>query len=116
MTWRVRLSAAAERDLDAIILWTETTFGAVLATRYAQTLSGVIEDLTDGPDLAHARSASDVSEGLFSLHVARRGAKGRHVFYFRADPDHSPPVVHVIRILHDSMDVVRHVRKEARED
>jgi len=109
VTWLVRLSDPAERDFDSIIRWTEREFGFRQANRYAELLSCVIEDLTDGPGLIHARSAGDVSDGLFSLHIARRGRKGRHVFYFRAYPNQSPPIIHVIRILHDSMDVARHL-------
>ena len=47
-------------------------------------------------------------QGL-TLHVARKGRKGRHFVVFRVarDPDHD--VIEVLRLLHDSMDLQRHL-------
>ena len=48
------------------------------------------------------------------LHVARRGRQGRHFVLYRADSQAETPVIDVLRLLHDSMDLPRHV--VSRED
>jgi toxin ParE1/3/4 len=45
---------------------------------------------------------------LFTLHVTRRGRKGRHVVLFRME-DMKNNVIEVLRILHDAMDFARHL-------
>lgn len=48
--------------------------------------------------------------GLRTVHVARRGHRGRHFIKYRAADDQ---VIEVLRILHDAMDLVRHIPSES---
>lgn len=50
-----------------------------------------------------------ILKGLCSLHVARQGRKGRHFIMFRLAPRASGNLIEVLRILHDSMDLPRHL-------
>jgi toxin ParE1/3/4 len=105
----VRLAAAAEMDFRNILEWTLTQFGEAQARSYAKTLASALEQLTRGPAMIGARARDDIAKGLFTLHVARRGRKGRHFLLFRVGKDEEKKVIDVLRILHDAMDLPRHV-------
>jgi toxin ParE1/3/4 len=104
--WTVRLTAAAASDFQRILEWTAEQFGERQAFVYAETLAMALEALAEGPSVIGAKPRDEIIKGLFSLHVARRGRKGRHFIMFRVAPrDHA---IDVLRLLHDSMDLPRH--------
>lgn len=107
--WTVRLTAAAEADFRDILRWTSAQFGEAQASAYAETLSAALGDLAAGPTVAGARERSDIAKGLSVLHVARKGRKGRHFVMFRIGQDQGREVVEVLRLLHDAMDLQRHL-------
>ena len=90
-------------------LETSEHFGATQARRYAVTLTEAIEALRDGPRIAGARERNEIENGLMTLHVARGGRKGRHFVLYRIASPSEPPGIDVLRLLHDSMDLARHV-------
>ncbi len=104
--WCVRLAEQAELDLLGITLWTVENFGAQQAQAYAQTLSLAIEALHNGPEILGATVRDDLGLGVRVLHVARQGRKGRHFVVFRTAPAQT---IEVLRLLHDSMDLPRHL-------
>ncbi|MBI2800677.1 MAG: type II toxin-antitoxin system RelE/ParE family toxin [Gammaproteobacteria bacterium] len=107
--WTVRLTAAAEADFEEILRWTVAQFGEARARVYAGTVSAALNELVAGPTVAGAKKRDDILNGLFTLHVARKGRKGRHFVMFRVGraPDHE--VMEVLRLLHDAMDLQRHL-------
>lgn len=107
--WRVRLTAAAEDDFRAILLWTATQFGEAQARVYAETLSSAVEALAEGPRVVGTKARNDIAKGLFTLHVARKGRKGRHFVLFRVRRDQGVEAIEVLRLLHEAMDLRRHV-------
>lgn len=109
LRWRVRLSAAAEDDFRNILRWTSERFGEAQARRYAGTLMQAIQALRAGPEAPGSRRRDEISPGLMTLHVARGGRKGRHMAAYRIGPSADPPTIDILRILHDSMDLSRHV-------
>lgn len=106
--WPVRLAAAAEADFQDILRWTVEQFGEVQARVYAETLSAALEALAAGPTVIGAKVRDDIAKGLFTLHVGRRGRRGRHFVMFRIGHDHGREVIEVLRLLHDAMDLPRH--------
>ena len=108
-SWPIRLNAAAEVDFQGILRWTLEQFGEVQAQVYADTLSAALESLAGGPKVIGAIARNDIAKGLFTLHVARHGRKGRHFIMFRIGRDKDREVIEVLRLLHDAMDVVRHL-------
>ena len=104
--WNVRLGRQAEQDYVDIAMWTATTFGAGQAETYAETISLAIQSLKDGPDILGARSRDEIEPGICTLHVARHGRKGRHFLVFRVGENQN---IDVLRLLHDSMDLARHI-------
>lgn len=104
--WRVRLTQQAERDLHDISRWTAEHFGARQAKIYAETVTLAIEALKDGPDILGVKLRDEIAPGICALHVARQGRKGRHFVVFRVGAEQA---IDVLRLLHDSMDLTRHV-------
>lgn len=105
----VRLTAAAEADFRNILLWTVENFGELQASAYAKTIADALAALTAGPDVPGAKARDDIVPGLFSLHVARKKRKGRHFVLFRIVRRENREIVEVLRILHDAMELERHV-------
>jgi len=95
--WRIRLGAAAELDFANILKWTTENFGARQSRVYRDTLVQAIGELADGPDVAGSKARDEIMPGLRTLHVARRGRRGSHF------------TIDIVRILHDRMDVKRHL-------
>ena len=106
MRWSIRVAQSAQHDIAAILAWTRRRFGARQAQAYARTLSGALQVLGEGPDATGARQRDDLGPGIRVLHVARQGRHGRHFVVFRVGGKHR---IDVLRVLHDSMDLVRHV-------
>jgi len=106
LVWRVRLTQQAERDLLNILRWTTENFGACQAENYAETIMLAIEALSDGPDVQGTKNRDELISGVRVLHVARHGRKGRHFVVFRGAEGQ---IVEVLRLLHDSMELTRHM-------
>jgi toxin ParE1/3/4 len=104
--WRVRLGAAAEVDFANILKWTTENFGARQSRVYRDTLVQAIGELAEGPDVAGSKARDEIMAGIRTLHVARRGRRGSHFLMYRAAPNST---IEVVRILHDRMDLRRHV-------
>ena len=107
--WRIRLATAAEDDFRNILLWTSERIGEAQARIYAETLVRAIESLTAGADVPGSRKRDEIAEGLMTLHMARRGRKGRHFVLYRVGRPEEPLIIDALRLLHDSMDLIRHV-------
>jgi toxin ParE1/3/4 len=106
--WRVRLTTAAETDFRDILQWTAEHFGEAQARAYAETLSMALAALAAGPTAIGAKPRNDIAKGMFSFHVTRTGRKGRHFVIFRVAGEQDA-AIEVLRLLHDSMDLPRHL-------
>lgn len=104
--WRVRLTHQAESDFLEISRWTAENFGPLQRAHYAETVTLAIEALHGGPKVLETQARDEIARGIRTLHVARQGRKGRHFVVFRAAKGQ---IVEVLRLLHDSMDLARHV-------
>ena len=106
VVWEVRLAAQAELDFSEIITWTIENFGERQAEAYAETLTLAIEALHDGSEQLGVKARHDIGPGISTLHVARQGRSGRHFVVFSEAKDQ---YIDVLRLLHDSMDLARHI-------
>jgi toxin ParE1/3/4 len=107
--WTVRLGAAAKADFRDIIQWTLDRFGERPAIVYRDTLVAALEALADGPTTMGVKERPDIAKGLFTLHIAREGRRGRHLVLFRVAAKGRPRRIEVLRLLHDAMDLDRYV-------
>jgi toxin ParE1/3/4 len=105
----VHLSNSADSDFGDIVAFTAEKFGARQAVTYQRTLKLALNALVAGPEVRGSSRRDDISIGLRTLHVARKGRRGRHLILYRASPER---IIIVLRILHDAMDLARHVPSE----
>ena len=105
--WVVRNTLAANEDFKGIKRWTSHHFGAIQAVAYSQTIIESLKDLCAGPQVVGCKLRDDIGPDIYTLHVARKGRHGRHFLLFRADS--AKHQIDILRILHDSMDVQRHL-------
>ncbi|RTL45307.1 MAG: type II toxin-antitoxin system RelE/ParE family toxin [Burkholderiales bacterium] len=94
----VRLSPAAQGDLDAIFEFTVAHWGVQQALRYVQDIAEACRRLAEQPDLGLA--CDHIRAGYRSWRVTR------HRSYFRRE-DFG---IAVVRILHERMDVGTRLR------
>jgi toxin ParE1/3/4 len=104
--WRVRLGAVAELDFANIVKWTTENFGARQSRVYQKTLVQAIGELAEGPDVAGSKARDEITRGLRTVHVARHGRRGSHFLMYRVAPK---ATIEIVRILHDRMDLQRHL-------
>ena len=112
LVWQVRLAGQAEQDLLDITLWTAENFGPRQAEHYAETIALAIEALHDGPEILGAKVRDEIRIGIRTLHVARHGRKGRHFVAFSVSEGH---IINVLRLLHDRMDLAKHLPDDHNE-
>jgi toxin ParE1/3/4 len=105
--WTVRLVEVSERDFQEIIERSAQDFGPLQAQIYAQTLGLAIEALRKkGPEAIGVKERSEIGPGIFTLHVAKRSRKASHFLVFRVLEVRT---IEVLRILHERMDLARHI-------
>lgn len=105
--WIAHLTDQAAQDIENILDWTYEQFGPLQMDAYTAVINDALEALTEGPQQNGVRPRPELGEGVATLHVARKGRKGRHLLVFRAHEQDG--VIEVLRILHDSMDPARHL-------
>ena len=91
------LSPRAQRDLEEIFDYTVKQWGLSQALRYAELVEATCADLAEAPQ--RSRNCAFIRPGY------RRRRVGRHVIYFRQ----TSYGIAVIRILHQRMDLARHL-------
>jgi len=111
--WIVRLTAAAEADYRQILQWTLVNFARAQTRTYAVTLSAALKALSAGPAIPGVRERAEIGAQIRTLHVARKGRKGRHFVVFRVNDAAGEKVIDVLRMLHDGMDLARHFPPDA---
>lgn len=100
------MSGAAVRDFEDILNWTEARFGRPQSAQYEELLIQATEALVRGPAILGSKLRPELGRGVYTLHIARRGRRGRHFLLYRAT---APKVIEIARILHDSADLARHL-------
>lgn len=94
---RLLLRPKAVQDLEAIWDYTLDTWGEDQAERYVRMIHAAFGNLVDHPNLGRA---CDVIRPGYRKHLV-----GRHMIFYKTQ-DHD---IEVVRILHHSMDIERHL-------
>ncbi len=93
----IRIRPIARQDLGAIWRYTRDRWGEPQADLYLRQLDAGIQSLIEYPDIGE--SCDHIRAGYRKLHV------NRHlIFYRRSDVE-----IEVVRVLHQAMDVDRHL-------
>ena len=111
--WIVHRVDAVDIDYSNILRRSSQDFGAIQAEIYAETITLAIEALAvDGTAAIGAKERKEIGVGIFTLHVARLGRKGSHFLVFRLIDGNE---VEILRILHERMDLERHISLESQQ-
>lgn len=110
---RYRLTHAARDDIVSILTWSHEQFGEEARKRYQALIVTAIRDAASRSDDGGRTPRPELGEGVFSWHLSRSRARApegkvhrpRHFLICRRDGD----TVVIGRVLHDAMDLRRHV-------
>ncbi|WP_290648935.1 type II toxin-antitoxin system RelE/ParE family toxin [Aquisalimonas sp.] len=115
---RYRLSATARADIIAILAWTHEHFGVTARVRYETLLVTALRDIAHQPTRPGSLERPELGEHVRSWHLglsrdrARTDAgivrRPRHFLIYRLDAE----LVVVGRVLHDAMELTRHLEPE----
>jgi toxin ParE1/3/4 len=117
---RLRLTGSAKRDIAHLLDWSLERFGLTGRRRYEALVEAALLDIAQNPHRAGSREEPQLGPGLRIYHIrlsrdrakeAGRGVRSpRHILLYRSVPEHD--IVVVLRVLHDAMDIVRHLPTE----
>ncbi len=119
---RYRLSAAAQADVVEILAWTQQQFGENARLRYEALVVAALRDIAEQPDRAGSLLRPELGTGVRSWHLRlsrdrARTASGavrwpRHFLIYRPEPG----LLVVGRVLHDAVELARHLDPETSWD
>lgn len=113
--FEVRITAAAQRDIKAILSRSRREFGERAAERYRALIKQALLDLANDPQRPGSSARPEILiDGARTYHLAfsRRRVAGdsvrdpRHFLLYRSPQE---GVIEVGRVLHDSRDLSRHL-------
>jgi toxin ParE1/3/4 len=112
----LRFANKATFDIQSILDWTEEQFGPQARARYAALMFQAAKDVAANANRIGVQRRKDLPSGILIYPIAlsrkkipsrlARVKRPRHLLAFRVV---SPQIIEVIRILHDSSDLVRHL-------
>lgn len=113
--FRFRLSEAAQSDVIGILAWTNERFGETARLSYESLIVAALRDVASQPDRPGSLARPELGEGVRSWHLrlsrdhVKPGVvvvrRPRHFLIYRAEP----ALVVVGRVLHDAMELARHL-------
>jgi toxin ParE1/3/4 len=116
-----RISSLAERDIAIILEWTHEHFGEDARTRYEALLEQALIDVAADPQRAGTLARPEIARFAMTYHLrhsrvrvkpaSERVRRPRHYLLYRSGPD---GVVEIARVLHDEMDLKRHLPEDYR--
>ncbi len=114
----LRLTAQAEADIAGILEYAEETFGEVARQRYEVLLGTSLLDIEADPCRLGSVARPEIGQHVHTYHLRHARARAKAAGRVRA-PKHfllyrcaSPDIVGVGRVLHEAMDISRHVPAE----
>lgn len=110
---RYRLTYAAQSDIVSILAWSNDQFGEEARNRYEALIITAIRDAATRSDEGGRTVRPELGDEVFSWHLAHSRARSpggrvyrpRHFLICRRDGD----VLVVGRVLHDAMELRRHL-------
>lgn len=113
--FRYRLSEAAQHDVLNVLAWTHGQFGEAGRLRYEKLIVAALRDVASQPDRPGSLARPELGAGVRSWHLGlsrEHGQAGsgivrrpRHFLVYRFEPG----LVVVGRVLHDAMELARHL-------
>lgn len=116
---RYRLSEAAQGDVLNILAWTHEQFGEAARPRCERLIVAALRDVARQPDRLGSLARPELGAGVRSWHL--RLSRGhvesgpevvvhrlRHFLIYRSEP----ALVVIGRVLHDAMELARHMEPD----
>jgi toxin ParE1/3/4 len=113
---RLHLALAARVDIAGVLAWSEQNFGAAARLRYERLISVALADVAADPTGLGASIRPELGDSVFSRHLraSREHAREpggavkrpRHFLIYRVP---AADLVVVGRLLHDAMELSRHL-------
>lgn len=113
--FRYRLSQAAQGDILNALAWTHEQFGEAARLRYQSLIVAALRDVASQPDRPGSLARPELGVGVRSWHLRLsrehmatglgRVRRPRHFLLYRLESD----LVVVGRVLHDAMELARHI-------
>lgn len=109
----LQLSKPAESDISEIWLYTAESYSTVQADSYATLIDCAFDDLEEDPERPASRRHPELGAWIRSYPIALRKHRSgvrirspRHIVFYTLEFE---DMIYVMRILHDSMDPIRHL-------
>jgi toxin ParE1/3/4 len=116
---RFVISPAADRDIQAILAWTQEQFGTQARSRYRMLVMRAIQDVAENHERPGCHSRPEVSRDAWTYHLrhsrdhvsppTERVRSPRHFLLYRLDERGR---LEISRVLHDRMDPSQHLPEE----
>jgi toxin ParE1/3/4 len=113
------ISPAAMEDIEAVLGWTHAEWGKAASLRYEALLIQAILDVAKNPELPGSSIRLEISSSARTYHLFHsrnhvatdvgRVKRPRHFVLYRVRADGT---VEIGRVLHESMDLARHLPDE----
>jgi toxin ParE1/3/4 len=113
---QLRLAAPASADIADLLDWSFANFGPAGRRRYESLIVAALQDVARDGHPPGAQSRPELGRGILVYHLrhSRRRSQGidgivrspRHFIVYRL---RTPDLVTVLRVLHDAMDLARHL-------
>jgi toxin ParE1/3/4 len=94
---KFKISAKALDDFKSIGRYTSRKWGKLQRNKYLGMIDDSFQAISHQPNIGMA--CNYIKPGYRKYHA------GRHLIFYRQKSDH----IEIIRILHDSMDIIRHL-------
>jgi toxin ParE1/3/4 len=118
---RFIIAPIAKQDIASVLTWTEEHFGEQARLRYEALLVQAIIDVSNNLELPGSHSRPEIAAAARTYHLFHscghvaaevgRVRRPRHFLLYRTRGD---GVVEIGRVLHDSVDLTRHLPDEYR--
>jgi toxin ParE1/3/4 len=116
---RYRLSESAQADVLQILGWTQEQFGQTARLRYQALIVAALRDVARQPEGPGSIARPELGPGVRSwhlrlsrLHVEKAAGavqRPRHIVIYRPEPG----LVVVGRLLHEAMELARHLQNSS---
>lgn len=106
MKYEIRFSGRAVRDMERVLARTLADFGQRQRDAYESLMRDAIAAILTDPFAPPARHRPELHPDVRTFHIGRRGRQARHFFMYKLVGGQR---IDVGRLLHDSMDLRRHL-------
>ena len=113
MKYTLRISAPAVQDIADVLAFTSAQFGEKQQKIYQRIIRDALAELAANPENLRSKPRPEIHADARTMHLGRRGKPARHLFLYRIKDDH---FVDIARLLHDSMEIQRHIPADFEED